>query len=493
MSRSKPSHQARTANPQSFLACLSHFLTPHVFKQAQQCLKSRRAFRWHAQPLLFVLLTTTWCAGESLPERFETARAFYVALHQRRRRPGKTFVGFQKALGRVPLPVLRTVARAMRLQIACVLAASWTVYGFIPLGCDGSRLACCRSEELERRLHHRPKKRKKRNKKPAQAPAPALISAQASATPAPEPKAAKARAEPSMPQLWVTAVVHLSLGVLWSWRLGKGDADERQHLRRLVPTLPRRALLVADAGYTGYAVMERLQTAGLSFLLRLCSRAPLYVEDKSKLQHYREGQVYYWPLRQQFKEQPPIPVRVVRIAADKGAVWLITNVLDEQRLSRKIASQMYRWRWRNEGLFRAYKRTLGKVKLMSRTVVQVHREAEGSLMATQILLAQGAMALPQTARVRGELPSVRKVLLEIRMEIRNVVGMYLGPRQRHSYLERLAQARWPKRQQRTPKVRRRWPGRKDHRPPGRPKILKMGTTLKDLAARTLGAKSCANC
>ena len=117
----------------------------------------------------------------------------------------------------------------------------------------------------------------------------------------------------------------------------------------------------------------------------------------------------------------------------------------------------------------------------------------GSLMATQILLAEGAMALPQTAHARGELPSVRKVLLEIRMEIRNVVGMYLGSRQTRSYLERLMQARWPKRKQRTPKVRRRWPGRKDHRPPGRPEILKMGTRIRDLAVKTLGAKSCLNC
>ncbi|HEV3445144.1 MAG TPA: hypothetical protein VG099_10900 [Gemmataceae bacterium] len=27
------------------------------------------------------------------------------------------------------------------------------------------------------------------------------------------------------PQIRVTAVVHLSLGVLWSWRLGKGTAQ----------------------------------------------------------------------------------------------------------------------------------------------------------------------------------------------------------------------------------------------------------------------------
>jgi uncharacterized protein YjeT (DUF2065 family) len=95
--------------PQSFLNCLGYILTPQVWKQAQQAAGRRRALRWQRQPLILVLLVMTWCAGDSLPERFETARAFYVACHQRRRRPGKTFPGFEKALGKMPLRVLRAV------------------------------------------------------------------------------------------------------------------------------------------------------------------------------------------------------------------------------------------------------------------------------------------------------------------------------------------------------------------------------------------------
>jgi hypothetical protein len=50
-----------------------------------------------------------------------------------------------------------------------------------------------------------------------------------------------------------------------------------------------------------------------------------------------------------------------------------------------MASQFYRWRWESEGLFRTYKQTLKKVKLVSRTVKLVHREAEASLLAVQLL------------------------------------------------------------------------------------------------------------
>jgi Transposase DDE domain len=491
MSSSASRLQQAAPTPQSFLECFGYFLTPQVWKQAQHAARRCHGWRWQTQPLIFVLLVLTWCAGDSLPERFETARAFYVALHQRRRRPGKTFAGFEKALGKLPLPVLRTVADAVRSRIAHVFAERFRVDGFIPLGCDGSRLACPRAEQLEQRLGLGKKKRKKRKKKDATQALTCPPSPEAAPGSNEERKEGKAVAD--SPQIWVTAVLHLGLGILWSWRLGKGNASEREHLRYLLATLPRSALLVADAGYVGYQLLAALQAAGLFFLIRLSSRAPLYVPDKSALKRYCEGLVYYWPQWAQQQALPPIPVRLLRIRGDKVDVWLITNVLDEQRLPRKAAGKFYRWRWRNEGLFRAYKQTLGKVKLMSRTVAQVHREAEGSLFATQLLLAQGALALQATANVQIVLPSVRKVLLEIRAEIRNITGMYLGLRQSQTYLERLAQARWRERRQRSAKVRRRWPGRVNHKPPGRPKILKMGTILKDKLTRTLELEQVCNC
>jgi Transposase DDE domain len=476
-----PSRQTAAA-PQSFLECFGYFLTPQVWKQAQQAARRYRAWRWQTQPLIFVLLSMTWCAGDSLPERFETARAFYVALHQRRRRPGQTFEGFEKALGKLPLPVLRAVANAVRYRIAQVFAERFRVDGFIPLGCDGSRLACPRSQELERRLSPFKKKRKKK----AGPDAPACPQTQESEhRPSLSKEMKNHPTAPDAPQIWVTAVVHLALGVLWSWRLGKGSASEREHLRQLVATLPRWTLLVADAGYVGYELLATLQAAGLAFLIRLSSRAPLYAPERIGLTRFQEGLVYYWPQWAQAKDLPPIAVRLLRIRSAKTDVWLITNVLDAEKLPLPTASKFYRWRWRNEGLFRTYKRTLGKVKLMSRTVAQVHREAEGSLLATQLLLAQGALALQTTTNVQIVLPSARKVLLEIRAEIRNITGMYLGPRQGKTYLERLAQARWRERRQRSGKVRRLWPGRKDHRPLGRPQILKMGTILKDKLPKTL--------
>jgi hypothetical protein len=78
-----------------------------------------------------------------------------------------------------------------------------------------------------------------------------------------------------------------------------------------------------------------------------------------------------------------------------------------------------------------------------------------------------------------------------RVKRRHFPGMYLGPRQAKTYAERLAQAHWRQRRQCSSKVRRHWPGRQDHKPPEPPKILKMGTILKDKMEKTLAmAQAC---
>src|SRR5260370_35469323 len=110
-----------------FLDGLRSFLTPQVWKQVLTAIRPTKASRWQAQPLLYVLLVMTWCAGDSSAERFETARAFSVASYQKRRRPGITCEGFQKALARVPLAALRLVAAAVRRRLAQVFGDCFQV------------------------------------------------------------------------------------------------------------------------------------------------------------------------------------------------------------------------------------------------------------------------------------------------------------------------------------------------------------------------------
>jgi hypothetical protein len=395
-----------------------------------------------------VLAVMTWTSGDSEAERFAAARAFYVARHQRDKRPGESFPGFQKALAKLPLPVLHALFAALRGRLSCLYARYWSSYGFVVVASDGSRQECPRSAELERRLGCCSK-------------------------------------PDSAPMLYITSLVLLPAGLLWSWCVGPGTASEHEQLRQLLTTLPRCALVVADACYLGYDLFSAIRAANADFLVRVSSRAYLYRADRQPLTSYREGLVYYWPGRACQSGQPPLPLRLLRVVGPKGRdVWLLTSVREATRLSRRQASEIYRWRWRIEGVYRTYKRTLPKLKLWSRTEALAYREAEVALLALQLLLLQGVGQRRDGDRVVLVLGSPRQRLLRLRGEITTTLGAQLGPRQRRRYLAQLEAVRAGGRRKKT---RRKWPRRKDHKPPNPPNLRPMPKRLKAKMERYFNA------
>jgi hypothetical protein len=290
---------------ESLISCLRKFLTPAVWKQAQQhagCPKGKQ--RWSFQTLVLVMLTMSWVTGDSQPERFETAKAFCVVMLPKRRRPGRSIQGFHKALARVPTAVFRTLAAAVRPVLLRVLGHHLITDGFIVLGGDGSRLRCPRTPELEARL-------------------------------------GKRSAEDAAPQVWITAVVHVATGLLWSWRIGKGDASERHHLRDLIPTLPKAALIVADAGYQSFVLTKAIRDAHLDMLVRASSQTTLYTAENTPLPAWREGIVYWWTHEAKRQKLPPLELRLLRVTGRKHDVWLLTTVLDAQRLPHASTSVLW--------------------------------------------------------------------------------------------------------------------------------------------------------
>jgi hypothetical protein len=397
---------------------------------------------------VLIVTAMTWAAGDSQAEKFETARGFYVSCYHARKRPGKTLQGFQKALSRIPMRCFQALAAGVRQEIRTRFATRWLVDGFAPLGCDGSRIECPRTSELEARLG----------------------------------LAGKSDAAPTV---WVTALVHLGTGVLWSWRLGPGTAAEQEHLRCLLGTLSAETLIVCDAAYMGFDLVRAIVATGRSFLFRMSSRVNLYTLEKAALEDWSEGVVLYWPETARKKGHAPMTCRLIRVVSKGKAqrdVWLLTDVLDPARLSVATAAKFYRWRWRNEGVFRIYKRTINKLKLSSRTVRLVHREAELSLLATQLLLAHADLALRQATAATGEpVISPRKVLIEIRREFNGNTN-----RRIRRYSQRLQNCRADGRIQTSPKASRDWPRRKPHKPPKPPKLQTLNDELKALLNQHMG-------
>ncbi len=430
------------------IAAFSQWLTPCVWREAHRTqLPKCLPRRWSLHPLVMVLVLMTWTAGDSEAERFATARAFYIAGHQRQKRPGASLAGFQRALARLPLPVLHALFAALRGRLSELYRRHATHHGFVILACDGSRLECPRSAALERRLGCCSKPH-------------------------------------SAPMLQITTLVLLPVGVLWSWCVGPGTAGEHEQLRQLLSSMPPCALLVADAGYLGYDLYTDIRRAGADFLVRVSSRAYLYTDKQQPLKRYREGLVYYWPGKVRQAGRLPLRLRLIRLPGKKGKdVWLLTSVLEPTRLGRMEAASIYRWRWRIEGVYRTYKRTLPKVKLWSRTEALVYREAEISLLALQLLLVQSVVHQPRSP-IADRQPSPRQTLLRLRGEIVTTIGAKLGPRQQRWYRAELQKISYggPGR-----KTRRRWPRRKDHQAPKPPKLRVIPKRLKTSMQRQLSA------
>lgn len=439
-SAKKARRQAQRAA--SLSASIRQFLTPEVWKHARHAARAagcRNDYRWALQPLILTWAMMTWCAGQTDAERFLTARTFYVRVHcPKRKRPGKHFGGFHKALGRLPMTVWWALGDAVRRPLERTLADRMVVDGGTPFGCDGTRLECPRTQQLEDDLG----------------------------------RAGKAG---SAPMLGITALVSLRTGVLWSWRTGTAKVGERQHLLDLTEDLPRSplapVLLVCDAGSVGYELIRTLLGQGRSFLIRLSSQAQLYSDTGIEVARFHEGVFWYWTDKAEKGAKPPLRVRVIRVAGRKrkSDVWLVTDVLDARRLSAASAGQLYRMRWESECFFKTYKRVVKSVCLVSATTAMVAREAEGSLLACQLLLAQGALALkaggPRAGR-DGDKCSAAGVLREIRREFRACTE----PLPKTSFRARLQGAGRDRRPRASAKVRKEHPRRKAHTMPKPPRL-----------------------
>lgn len=443
--RRQRARQAHGLNYRStFLQCQGQFLTAALWKVAHGAARPFHATRWRLVPVVMVAMLMVLLTAQTVQERFEQAWELWTRMRPGRRRAGRTVQGFRQALGRVPRRVFKAIGPVLRDRVAAVLKPMWSVSGWVPFGVDGSRLSLPRTVSLERRFGCGGK-------------------------------------GGSAPQVWLTTLVHLPSGALWSWQVGRAKASERRHAHALMPTLPEHSVLVADAGFVGYPLWQALAEAGHAFLIRLRSGIHLYADFEVSTD-FAEGMVYLWPKTR--PRRKPLALRLIRLPGRRreSDVWLATNVLDSTRLSRSTASTLFRMRWEHEVFFRSYKCTLRQAKLCSRSVRQVTREVEVALLTTQVFLAQAAWAVSRTGGGRGV--SVAEGLRQIRRELRDVLKGGL----RAGYLKRLGQAAREDRPGRTSsKAHRQWPRKKRHRPPGAPKIIRLTASLKRQLEKDLRA------
>ena len=392
------------------------------------------------------MLLMAWSEGQTLGARFEVASELGRLWH-RHWKLGVSYGGFTAALLSWTEELVPAVVERFQHLMRELAPAHWTRCGWCPRAVDGSRIEPPRTAANEQGL-------------------------------------LCAGRDKTAPQVFLTTLWHMGLGLPWDFRLGPGTASEQRHLEQMLAALPPEALLVADAAFVGYELCARILQAGSSFLLRVGSNRELLTELGYD-SHERRGLVYLWP--QKFRHQPPLVLRLIKLSRGPKTIYLLTNVLSA-KLSDRQASTLYEMRWGVEVFYRSYKQTLDRRAVMSRTPATALVEVAATMLGLWLLgmLTVRRLALRGVDPLRWSVARARNAVRRaMRAPLRNPP---LSHSRRSNSLDQLLRLAWrdcyPRR---SSKTARNYPRKKRERPPGPPKIKK-ATTLERRLAKQLKQK-----
>jgi hypothetical protein len=439
--------QAKIAScyPQTLKQAINRHLPPSLFDADGV----KGTLRWSERYLTLCALLMAWSINNVLADRFDAARAGLVAMFPGRKRPGNTYQGFVACLGKNSEALLARIADHLRGQVRQVAGENhWEHQGFVPIGADGSKVECPKTENNEKEFGCAGKNK-------------------------------------STPQQFVTTLLHLPTGVVWEFVTGPGRSSERHHLRQMLPTLPKNTLLIADAGFTGYPLLSDIMAAGHSFLIRAGANVRLLLKLGYALEE-REGIVYLWPdeLQKKNKLKPPLVLRQITLCDGRNRRWhLLSNVLDESRLSEKAACEFYTMRWGVELYYRALKQTLCRRKVLSDAPKTAKLELRWAMMGLWLMCLMTAEAIAKSSKDIRRL-SVAAALRTLRKAMR-------APRTRSGSCglgRQLAQAVKDSYQRKSSKRARSWAHKKKPKPIGDPKAriadesqVQLARELRELA------------
>jgi len=327
---------------------------------------------WQFVDLVLLAIVWVWSGDARLTGAFTEAHRW--SLQVLGRAAVGTFQGLLKSLVTWTARLVPLVGECLQGLMEKHGGRHWRVGLWLALAVDGSRTSVPRTQANERAFsapnygHGRTAKYRRKKTKGKRAR-----------------RKGKESMQPVKPQIWLTLLWHMGMHMPWSWKSGPSYANERDHFRALLTEqkFPENTLFCADAGFTGYDLWRAMIDAGHSFLIRVGSNVRLL----RRLGYVREsrGVVYFWPDRAARRRQPPLVLRLLAVQVGRCPMWVVTNVLEENRLSDAEAVRLYQLRWGIELQFRTVKQTFGRRKLRSRTPERAHVELDWSLLGLWLI------------------------------------------------------------------------------------------------------------
>jgi hypothetical protein len=404
--------------------------------------------RWTPRLLVIGAVLLGWATGPNLQECFAAAREALVGMYLSRRRPGETFAGFWEALRQQSAWLLSLVVLSLRRTMIRICGRNWRLGPWVIMGADGSRVECPMTRSNEKGL-------------------------------------GCAGKDKTTPQLFVTTLFHVVSGLPWGWTRGRGDSSERGQLRRMLKELPRRTLLLMDAGFPSYVLLRALLLLGHDFIVRVGRNVSLLTG--LGWQYERKGStVYLWP--QNHRKRPPLILRLVQIHTGRKGVFLLTSVRGTESLKDAEVALLYRLRWGIEVMYRTFKQTLEHHTMRSDTPQRAKIELDWYMVGLWML---GLMTLEAMGPRRGQRLEERWSAARAISCVRGAMRNARRPRRHGGLRQQLKHAVLDTYVRSHPKKARHYPRQKTERPAGRPKV-RMATPPEVQAAQIVGPQRCPN-
>jgi len=277
----------------------------------------------------------------------------------------------------------------------------------------------------------------------------------------------------AFPQLQLLALCEVGTHAIFDIEFGPYRVSELALSERLLPRLPKGALLLMDRGLSYYEQVRLVLRRDGHVLARVkAEQRELPVEealpDGSYLSHI------YPSSNDRRAGKGGIAVRVIRYTHDdpgRGGTGeetcLITTVLDPAELSAEEAIQLYPWRWEEESALEEVKGVLleGKEPLLrSKTPELVEQELYGLMLAHYVVrsVMAAAAVLAEVEACRLSFKRSQEILEDYLMEKPGRAG-------KRAWLRRLVaevsrQQLRPKEHRSNPRVKKvtrsKWPGKK---------------------------------
>ncbi len=398
----RKSQQQIVVNHQSLREVIAWLLPSALFVG----MHVRKGSTW--KPRMLAAAALFWATSDrpTLGERFQHARKIIRKIFHWQSAPGKTCEGFLKMLRRWNGELLVAVVGVLRWRMEQELPDQFQVAGFTVFAGDGSRVETPRTKSNQQAFS--PRRKQKRNQKKKSKPSKSQRNAQAAKRrKRKRQSAASIEKKADMTQIWLTLLWHVGTGLPWSWRSGASDSSERHHLLEMLGEMPKNSLITADAGFVGYEFWKTILDADHDFVIRIGGNVKLI----KKLGYARDYDhtVYLWPDQAAKKKMPPLVLRLIVIHDGKQPVYLVTSVLNKQRLSDQQAIEVYRYRWGIELFFRTFKQTFGRTKLRSLSAENAKLELDWSLMALWSICLLGQRELVRAGAAPSQLSAAAAI------------------------------------------------------------------------------------